>query len=110
MNKAFENFFTEGENPNPGPKDNRITGKIIKVSDDGWGFIISQELKFTRIFFHWTSLKQNTKKFTELERGMKVTFTPVEVKDKGWRAIRIEVLPEKEELTHDETQAADSHD
>lgn len=73
----------------------RIRGKIIKVSDEGWGFISSLDLKFTRIFFHWTSLKQDTLKFTELHNGMQVEFEPVEVEGKGWRAIRIVVIPEE---------------
>lgn len=73
-------------------KEERIDGKIIKVSDSGWGFISSKELKFTRIFFHWSSLKQNTLKFTELKNGMKVSFVAVEVPEKGWRAIKIEVF------------------
>lgn len=77
------------------PAERRVTGKIIKISDEGWGFISSKEVKFTRIFFHWTSLKQNTINFTELKNGMKVEFTPIEVEGKGWRAIKIVVLPEE---------------
>ena len=74
------------------PDEIRVRGKIIKVSEGGWGFISSIDIKFTRIFFHWTSLKQDTLKFTELKNGMKVEFTPIEVEGKGWRAIKIEVL------------------
>ena len=73
----------------------RVHGKIIKVSDGGWGFISSKDIKFTRIFFHWTSLKQDTLKFQELKNGMKVEFTPVEIEGKGWRAIKIEVLQDE---------------
>lgn len=74
----------------------RARGKIIKVQEEkGWGFISSRDIKFTRIFFHWTSLKQNTLKFQELRNGMKVEFTPVEIEGKGWRAIKIEVLPDE---------------
>lgn len=73
-------------------EDRRVKGKIIKISEKGWGFITSQEIKFTRIFFHWTSLKQNTVNFTDLKNGMKVEFTPIEIPDKGCRAIKIEVL------------------
>lgn len=72
--------------------ERRVKGKIIKVSDEGWGFISSKEIKFTRIFFHWTSLKQETLNFQGLKNGMTVEFTPVEVEGKGWRAIRIEVV------------------
>jgi len=73
-------------------EEQRVQGKIIKVSEDGWGFISSKEIKFTRIFFHWTSLRQDTLKFLDLKQGMKVEFTPIEVQDKGWRAIKIKVL------------------
>lgn len=73
-------------------EETRVQGKIIKVSEDGWGFISSKEIKFTRIFFHWTSLRQDTLRFPELKQGMKVEFTPIEVQDKGFRAIKIKVL------------------
>jgi len=76
------------------PDEKRVIGKIIKISDKGWGFISSKEVKFTRIFFHWTSLKQGTANFTELKNGMKVEFTPIEVEGKGWRAIKIVVIPD----------------
>lgn len=72
--------------------ERRVVGKIIKVSSAGWGFISSKEIMFTRIFFHWTSLKQDTVKFQELKNGMKVEFTPVEVEGKGWRALMIKVI------------------
>ena len=49
-------------------EEKRVQGKIIKVSDEGWGFISSKDIKFTRIFFHWTSLKQDTLKFTDRDR------------------------------------------
>ena len=72
--------------------EKRMVGKIIKVSPGGWGFIVSKELPFTRIFFHWTSLNQETAHFTELTKGMEVEFTPKDVPDKGVRAIKIDVL------------------
>jgi cold shock CspA family protein len=102
LNQAFKHFFapgevppSEGDNTPVKPDDKRVQGKIIKVSDEGWGFISSKEIKFTRIFFHWTSLKQETLKFQDLKNGMKVEFTPVEVEGKGWRAIKIIVLQDK---------------
>ncbi len=71
----------------------RIDGKIIKLSPQkGFGFISSLEIPFTRIFFHWSALKPTTLHFTDLEVGMKVSFKPVEVPNKGWRAIQIEVI------------------
>lgn len=73
-------------------EERRIIGKIIKLSPKGYGFIISKDIPFTRIFFHWTALIQETIKFTELTTGMEVEFTPKESKDKGTRAIKIDVL------------------
>jgi cold shock CspA family protein len=70
----------------------RVTGKIIKVDPKGWGFITSKDIPFTRIFFHWTSLNQDTSHFKELKKGDEVEFTPVEVEEKGVRAIKIDVL------------------
>jgi len=69
-----------------------IEGKILHVSDKGFGFITSEDIKFTRIFFHWTGLNQDTLKFTDLKKNMLVRFIPMEVEGKGWRAIKIEVL------------------
>lgn len=78
----------------------QITGKIIHLNDDkGFGFITSEDIKFERIFFHWSSLVLDTKKFTELKVGMKVRCEVFEVfptdkypKQKGFRAIKIEVI------------------
>jgi cold shock CspA family protein len=91
----LQQFFGDTEpkeDPIESPDERRVKGKIIKVSEEGWGFITSIEIKFTRIFFHWTSLKQETLNFKDLKQGMEVEFTPIEVQDKGWRAIRIEVI------------------
>ena len=97
MANAFERFFKGNAPEEPDttpikPTDKRVMGKIIKLSGDGWGFITSKDISFTRIFFHWTSLKQGTLRFPELRPGMKVEFTPVEVEGKGWRAIKIVVI------------------
>jgi hypothetical protein len=69
-----------------------IEGKITKLSDRGWGFIMSPNLKFTRVFFFWSALAQNTLHFTELKVGMRVRFVPIRYKDQGIRATRIEVI------------------
>lgn len=105
LNDAFKQLLggkepTEADTTPIRPDDKRVQGKIIKVSqDEGWGFITSKEIKFTRIFFHWTSLRQDTLRFQDLHSGMKVEFTPVEVKDKGFRAIKIKVLKNDEAPT-----------
>lgn len=76
-----------------------VTGRITRVDDKGFGFIISPELKFTRIFFHWTSLIQDTLRFDELKKGMFCSFTlkyfegrEPNDKAKGWRAIKIKII------------------
>lgn len=73
-------------------EEKEYTGKIIKVSSEGYGFISSKEIPFTRIFFHWTSLRPDTVNFKNLRSGMKVSFVGFEVENKGWRAIKIKVV------------------
>ena len=75
--------------------DNKMTGRIIKLSKSGWGFITSRDIEFTRIFFHWTSLTQDTLGFKELHTGMHVEFTPLEVVGKGFRAVHVRVVPKE---------------
>ncbi len=75
-------------------EEKKVIGKIIKLDSEGWGFITSKDIPFTRIFFHWTSLNQGTKHFTELKKGDNVEFIPVEVDGKGVRAIKIDVTKE----------------
>jgi cold shock CspA family protein len=72
-------------------KETRIQGRIIKIDSKGFGFITTKDIPFTRIFFHWTSLRPDTLKFQELRSGMKVSFVAFEVEDKGFRAIKIKV-------------------
>lgn len=78
----------------------KLDGKIIKIDSSGWGFIISEEVKFVKFFFHWTGLAQGSRRFPELKTGMKVKFIPLNLnetavegeKAKGPKAIQIEVL------------------
>jgi cold shock CspA family protein len=101
----FADFFKENEvpqQPDTTPikaTDKRVEGRIIKVSEEGWGFISSKDIKFTRIFFHWTSLRQDTLNFKDLKKGMTVEFTPVEVEGKGYRAIKIKVQADGQKAT-----------
>ena len=81
--------------------DERKTGRIIKISQKGWGFISSRDIEFTRIFFHWTALKQSTLNFKELRTGMIVTFKPFQTPDKGYRAIEVEVIESEPATTTD---------
>lgn len=73
-------------------KPERMTGKIIHVNKtEGYGFITCKDIPFTRIFFHWQGLVQDTLKFLELEKGMQVEFTPIIVEGKD-RAIKVKVV------------------
>lgn len=67
-----------------------MTGKIVKLSPKGWGFITSPEKPFTRIFFHWSGLSQKIN-FLDLKRDMVVSFDLITFQDKGIRAIKIEL-------------------
>jgi cold shock CspA family protein len=71
---------------------NKVIGRIIKVSKEGWGFISSKDIEFTRIFFHWTALRQDSLPFLELRTGMQVEFTPLQIPGKGWRAVHVRVI------------------
>lgn len=71
----------------------RVIGKIIKLGE-GWGFISCKAIPYTRIFFHWSALNQDTLRFPELRRGMSVEFEPLEIEGKGYRAIKIKVTEE----------------
>lgn len=71
---------------------NKLKGKISFIKESkGWGFILTPSIPFTRIFFHWTGLSNDTLHFTELRKGMKVEFETKEM-DQGIRAIRIKVI------------------
>jgi len=97
MTNPFTEFFggelpTETDTTPIAQTERRVVGKITKVDEGGWGFISCKEIPFTRIFYHWTSLRQDTLRFQQLKNGMKVEFTPIEVEGKGWRAIKITVI------------------
>jgi cold shock CspA family protein len=72
----------------------RLTGRITKLMEGGgYGFIASPEKKFTKIFFHWSSLP-NDVNFLDLKKGQHVTFEcskyiSEDGEDKGWRATKI---------------------
>lgn len=77
----------------------RHIGKVVSLNERGFGFIISKDVKFTKIFFHWTALKQNTTNFADLKKGATVEFSIREVPDKGKQAVQIEVVKDAEEAT-----------
>lgn len=83
--------------------ESKVIGRVIKVSRKGWGFISSKEIEFTRIFFHWTALRQDTISFPELKTGMMVEFVPLQIPGRGYRAIHVRVI-EKEKPNNESTQ------
>jgi cold shock CspA family protein len=93
-----------------GENEKKATGRIIRVSKAGWGFISSKEIQFTRIFFHWTALRQDTLTFTELHTGMYVEFTPLQIPAKGYRALHVRVIDKPKELELNDSEATGGDD
>lgn len=94
FDKLFKSNHDDEQTEEP---TKRIKGKIYHLSKDGYAFISSPEIEFTRIFMHWTGLEGDTKNFKELEIGDEVEFMPIEVKDDSSgkmqiRAIKVRVL------------------
>lgn len=74
-------------------KTKRFTGKIIHTDKvKGFGFITSEEIPFTRIYFHWTGLKQDTLNFLQLDKNINCEFSIKQFDDGRIRAIKIRVL------------------
>ncbi len=83
----------------------RIEDKVIHLDEEGWGFFSSDEVKYERIFFHWSALSKGERNFKYLQRGMRCTFDCVFIKaskdglpDKGWRALKIKVIDDGENV------------
>ena len=78
------------------PKREVVRGQIYFIGK-GFGFIESEMIPYTRIFFHWQNLEHDTLHFNELVRGMTLEFRPVETtNDKTgkleWRAQKVRVI------------------
>ena len=81
------------------PKPTRgevIRGKIFHLGN-GYGFIESDAIPYTRIFFHWQNLAHDTLHFTKLTRGMELEFVAIEEKNHKtglmeWRAQKVKVV------------------
>jgi cold shock CspA family protein len=73
--------------------ENRLQGKVTKVDKEkGYGFIQSEQMKFTRFHFLWSALLPASKEFLELEVGDRVEFQPLKKDDSGWHALKIRVV------------------
>jgi cold shock CspA family protein len=76
-------------------KSPKYEGKVIYVSDKGWGFVTTRDIPFTKIFFHWTFIDKDQKNFTEWKKGDKVEFYTRSVEGMGLQAINIKQIGEK---------------
>lgn len=74
-----------------------MTGRIFAINKRGYGFIMSEEIPFKRIFFHWTALAAGTE-FTDLQRKDIVEFETKESPVGGLNAIKVKFIerPEKQ--------------
>ena len=96
-NEGHPEFKETEESKALGPisERKRIDGKVYRIfSEKGYGFITSMDIPFTRIFFHWSQLATDTLNFTKIDRGMKVSFVPIEFEGRGWQALKIRVTLE----------------
>jgi hypothetical protein len=110
ISHAFSKVFGS-DAPVETPKtEERAVGKIIKVSEQGWGFISCKDIKWTRIFFHWTSLRQDTLNFADVKVGMMCEFTPIQIEGKGTRAIKIKILPQEELTVEQQDEQAEPNE
>jgi len=81
-----------GRNTEPEDSNQELTkGKVLKLSKDGYGFLCSDSMPFTRIFFHWSVLTMDSPNFTKLKPNMPAEFKAIEIEGKGWRAIMVKV-------------------
>ena len=89
---TLKNLFRKPEEPEePAQLPEVIQGQIASLNKEGYGFIITKQLPFEQIYFHWRSLKQETKRFPELKEGMTLEFSPRK-SPRGWRAIKVKVV------------------
>jgi cold shock CspA family protein len=58
----------------------------------GYGFIVSPQLPYERIFFHWSGLQQQTLRFPQLKRRMRVELQLQHDPIDGFKGIKIKVL------------------
>ena len=91
-----EAFGMEKEVPKKPTRTEPIRGKIYHLGN-GYGFVESEAIPYTRIFFHWQNLNHDTLHFTELKRGMELEFVAIEEKNattgvSEWRAQKIKVV------------------
>lgn len=78
----------------PGDTIEGTINNIVTTQGDkkgGYGFISSPQLPYERIFFHWTGLRQDTLRFPDLRKRMRVEFQLQHNEQDGYRAIKIMV-------------------
>lgn len=87
-NKVKEAEVNPLNTEEPNTEEKRVKGKVIKIHPDGYGFVSTKEIPFTKIYFHWTNLDHSVQ-FLDLKYNMKVSFIAQQIPEKGWRAIKI---------------------
>jgi cold shock CspA family protein len=96
LDKIFRNYPSEEDDTPTDTPNEKIKGKIYHLNDDtktgGYGFISSESIPFTRIFFHWQALENDTLHFIELRNGMEVEFKVFKHPELGYRAIKVRVI------------------
>jgi len=93
----FDKFKSPEIEPGMPTNDKKHIGRIIKLSERGYGFISCKDIPFTKIFFHWSALNNDTKNFQELRIGDNIEFEHlvlegVDGQQDRHRALRIRVL------------------
>jgi len=73
-----------------------IQGTVYHLGD-GYGFVESEALPYTRIFFHWQNLLHTTLHFSKIKRGAVLEFVAIEEKNHKtglmeWRAQKVKVV------------------
>ncbi len=69
----------------------KVRGKIYHLGD-GFAFIESKTLPYTRIYLHWQYLVPDTLHFSEIKFGMEVEFKAFNHPVHGWRAMNCRVI------------------
>lgn len=92
--RKLENAVEQSKIAKHGDIIEGVINNIVKSTDDkkgGYGFISSPQLPYERIFFHWSGLRQDTLRFPELKKRMRVEFQLQHNEQDGFRAIKIKV-------------------
>lgn len=91
IDDIIKNYPSEEDEDTAIQKYDKIRGKIYHLGD-GYAFVSSDAIPYTRIYAHWQALEHNTLHFTKLKIGMELEFKAIEHPEHGWRAIKVRVV------------------